>query len=244
MLAALLPQVPFLSRQATGAVPNACRRTGSHVVTIFLRAAPEHRGTLVVTPMGRLKLKMKGGVDPCRGTTAEIGTVLARGSSFPDTLTLDRSRGLDGARLNFQPLLRGRGDTVRLLGAKGRDRIRMSRFESSSPWIEVFQWKRVGSGRFFDVERVVIKGKGGDDFLVGRPSRQSGFVQPTKIRLRIAAGPGSDRAIGGRRGDIVRGGIDDDLVRGGRGSDVLRGGRANDYCLGEPDDRLIIGCEG
>jgi hypothetical protein len=244
VLVAVLSCLLVPAQHTTAAVPNACRRIGRHVIGIYLGAVPDHRGTLVISSAGMLRLKMKGGVDPCRGTTAEIGGVVARGSSFPDTLTLDRTRGLDGARLNFhQVWLRGRGDTVRLLGAKTRDRIRMSRFESSSPWLEVFRWDRVGSGTFSDIERVVIQGRGHDDFLVGRPSRQGRYNQPTKIRLRIDAGPGSDRAIGGRRGDSIAGGSGDDLVRGGRGSDRLRAGIGDDRCLSEPADLLITGCE-
>jgi len=198
----------------------------------------------VVTPKDRLKLKMKGGMDPCKGTTAEIGTVNVRGSSFRDTLTLDRNHGLDGARLGFQVGLKGGRDTLRLLGTKDRDRIRMSRFESSSPWIEVFQWKRVGGGRIFDVERTLIKGRGHDDSLVGSPSRpfRPRFSRSTNIRLRINAGVGSDRVIGGRRGDSLWGGSGDDFLRGGRGSDALRAGPGNDYCLGGPGDLLITSC--
>jgi hypothetical protein len=244
LFAVLLPHVAFLGQQAAGGAPNACRRTSPSRVTIFLGVAPQHKGSLVVAPDGQLKLRMSSGVDPCNGTIAEIDSVGLRGSPRRDTLILDRRNGLGGARLRFGLFWQGGRDRFRLLGTRARDRMRISQFESSSPWIEEFEWKHVGSGRNFDLlERMELVGRGRADFLVGKPANSGPFLRRTDIHLRTRGGPGPDRAIGGRKGDRIRGGTGNDFLGGGPGPDTLRGGPGTDACRGGPGVDTITGCE-
>jgi hypothetical protein len=241
--AVLLPHVAFLDQQAVGGAPNACRRTSPSRVTIFLRVAPQNKGSLLVAPDGELKLRMKTGMDSCNGTIAEINSVGLRGSSRRDTLILDRRNGLGGARLHFDLFWQGGRDRFFLLGTKARDRVRVRQFESSSPWIEEFEWDNVGRGRIFDLERMMLVGRAGADFLVGKPPGPGPFARRTHIHLHTRGGPGPDRAIGGRKGDRIRGGTGDDFLRGGPGPDTLRGGPGRDTCRGGGGVDMITGCE-
>jgi hypothetical protein len=241
--AALVPQIALLGQQAVGGAPNACRRTHSSRVTIVLRVAPQHTGSLVVAPNGELKLRMRTGVDPCNGTSAEIHSVALRGSSRPDRLILDRRNGLGGTRLRYDLFWRGGRDTFLLLGTKARDRIRAHQFEGSSPWLELFEWNNVGSGRTFDLERMRLVGRTGADFLVGKPPSPGPFFRRTDVQLHTKGGPGPDRAIGGRRADRILGGNGNDFLGGGPGPDALRGGSGRDTCRGGQGVDVITGCE-
>jgi hypothetical protein len=241
--AMVLPLIALSGLKAVGGAPNACRRTSPSRVSIVIRVAPQHTGSLVVAANGQLKLRMSTGVDPCNGTVAEIESVALRGSSRPDTLILDRRNGLGGARLRFDLFWRGGKDTFRLLGTRARDRMRIHQFEGSSPWLELFLWRHVGSGRNFDLERMKLVGRSGADFLVGKPSGTGPFTRRTHIRLLTRGGPGPDRAIGGRRGDRIRGGFGNDFLGGGPGPDTLWGGSGRDICRGGNGVDVLRGCE-
>jgi hypothetical protein len=241
---ALLPHIALLDQQAIAGAPDACQRNGDHRIRISLKEARKHQGTLIVAPNGALKLRMPGGVDPCGGNIAQIDEVGVGGSAKRDTLTLDRRRGLDGARLHFNMFFGGGWDTLRLLGTKNRDRARFSRSESSSPWLENFRWLSVGFGRTFSLQRVVFRGRGGADMLSGKPSGGPGpFVRRTSIHLLVRGGKGDDRAYGGARGDSLRGGKGNDFLRGGPGDDLLKGGTGVDDCDGDDGVDVVLGCE-
>ena len=222
---------------------GVCRRSGKRGVVVLLARAPGHRAILFVAPNGELKVATKGRVDPCGGTLAEIRSVRGDGSRQRDTLTLDRSRGLEGARLRFLISLGGGRDSLRLLGDRNTDRMRFSEFESSSPWIQVFSWRRVGRGNTFNVERLILQGKGGADRIIGKPANPSRFTRSISIRMITKGGTRPDRVIGGRKRDVLEGEGGKDYLRGGKGPDVLAGGGGTDDCSGGPAIDSVLGCE-
>jgi hypothetical protein len=237
------PDESIPERRSIAKGAGVCRRTSKHRATILLARAPGHSATLVVAPDGMLKVVTKGGVDPCGGTLAEIGTLLGDGSAERDTLILDRSRGLEGSRLRFTIFLAGGRDTLRLLGDRNSERIRFSEFESSSPWVERFSWRRVGQGATFNVERLILQGRGGGDLITGKPVTTSRFTRSIDIQMITTGGPGSDRVIGGRKRDVLRGSAGNDYLRGGKAPDLARGGTGLDDCSGGPADDVVVGCE-
>jgi RTX calcium-binding nonapeptide repeat (4 copies) len=244
VLSAILLLLVTLHQEAFAGVPNACRRTAPNAVTAYLNLAPGHRGTLFVARNGELKLLMKGGVDSCNATPAEVELVRVEGSRQDDMFILSRRLGLEvPGSLGISMFLGFGRDTVRLIGTGDRDSIRVYRFESSSPWIEKYSWKGIAFGNVFGVDLMRLKGRGSSDLLVGKPRDPGIFVQSTRIQLVTKAGRGADTTVGGQRGDRIRGGPGGDSLRGGKGDDVLKGGLGVDLCRGGPGDDSLSGCE-
>ena len=87
-----------------------------------------------------------------------------------------------------------------------------------------------------DADRLVIRGKGGDDSVTVDPSVKSG--------VRIEGGAGNDTITGGNGNDTITGGNGNDKIDGGDGNDVLHGNGGDDQIQGGKGRDIIHGHRG
>jgi hypothetical protein len=78
-----------------------------------------------------------------------------------------------------------------------------------------------------------LLGNGGDDLLIGGRSHDV-----------LYGGAGDDVLLGRDSGDQLRAGRGNDLLWGGLQQDALLGSRGVDRCEVDPDDWMIVGCDG
>ena len=93
-------------------------------------------------------------------------------------------------------------------------------------WAEV-NGQVVAQEAIQDVQRIVIRGRAGDDEIAVDESTAA-FPIPVKF----AGGAGDDTLVGGSAADILIGGRGNDELYGAAGNDVLRGGHGDDYLEG------------
>ncbi len=80
------------------------------------------------------------------------------------------------------------------------------------------------------VENLVVRGRGGDDVIVG----QNGIAGLTTLTIR--GGRGDDTLVGGDGNDVLIGGSGDDHVDGGRGNDTALLGSGDDTFTWNPGE--------
>jgi hypothetical protein len=195
------------------------------------RQSPRSPGSARRRSERKLKVATKGGVDLCGGSLAEIGTVVGDGSTKRDTLTLDRSRGLEGARLRFHIFLGAGRDTCVCWGMATPTGCASP---SSKPPARLSRSSSGAGSKTGHVRRRTPDDSGSrrHRFLVGKPVDPIRFTRAIDIQMITSGGPGSDGLVGGRKRDVLEGEGGNDYLRGGRAPDVLAGGGGTDDCGG------------
>ncbi len=84
------------------------------------------------------------------------------------------------------------------------------------------------TGQTADLTNQRVKGKGGNDSIVG--SNGSDILGGGRGNDNIRAGSGDDTLKGGAGKDRLTAGTGDDILRGGKGRDTGNGGRGDDQC--------------
>lgn len=141
--------------------------------------------------------------------------------------------------------------TLTVTGTPGSDSIVINRGLDG----ELIVNDRVGQPFFFDVQRIVIRGLGGDDRIdiasLGNSSGSMYGARPLPTTLdggdgndSIVGGPGRDVINGGNGNDRIVAGLGDDTVFAGAGDDSLHGGDGNDYLNGGPGADRVFGDNG
>jgi hypothetical protein len=87
-----------------------------------------------------------------------------------------------------------------------------------------------------DVQRLCIKGRGGDDTIT--------IDSDVEVPAHILGGRGRDEIVGGSGPDHIRGGRGPDVIDGRDGDDVLRGRRGADQIMGGEGDDWMGGGRG
>jgi Ca2+-binding RTX toxin-like protein len=90
-----------------------------------------------------------------------------------------------------------------------------------------------------DVQKIVIDGLGGDDFIE-YSGRRGGLNIPGVIN----GGAGNDTLQGGPANDTIDGGDGNDRIEGKGGNDVLSGGNGDDFIQGGAGDDSVNGGNG
>ncbi len=136
--------------------------------------------------------------------------------------------------------------TLTVTGTDGDDRIEFGRDWDGNLLID--------GGAFNAVERIVVRGLGGNDVIDLRSL--AGFSVlggPVVISTTLDGGAGNDSILGGPGRDVIHGAAGDDTLEGlggddtlfgGGGNDSLRGGDANDYLNGGPGADRVLGDNG
>jgi 2',3'-cyclic-nucleotide 2'-phosphodiesterase/3'-nucleotidase/5'-nucleotidase len=91
----------------------------------------------------------------------------------------------------------------------------------------------VGSFRARDVDKVLVRGLGGDDTIIVDHS--------ASVPAWLFGGDGNDTLVGGKGDSLLVGGDGNDTLLGGNGWDVLIGGLGEDTILGQQGQDLLIG---
>jgi 2',3'-cyclic-nucleotide 2'-phosphodiesterase / 3'-nucleotidase / 5'-nucleotidase len=91
----------------------------------------------------------------------------------------------------------------------------------------------VGSFRARDVDKVLVRGLGGDDTIIVDHS--------VNVPAWLFGGDGNDTLVAGKKDSLLVGGDGNDTLFGGNGWDVLIGGLGEDTVLGQQGQDLLIG---
>ena len=93
-----------------------------------------------------------------------------------------------------------------------------------------------------DVERIVVRGKGGDDDItVANNLDIRALLRGGGGNDTILGGGGRDRIVGGSGNDRLRGRASDDTVTGSSGADQIFGNAGTDQLFGNKGDDLVRG---
>lgn len=128
------------------------------------------------------------------------------------------------------------GGLLEVNGTSGGDQIKVTLADADTIQVTVNTTGESEQFALTDVNSILIKSKGGNDFIVIGPS--------ITIDAEVRAWLGNDRIRGGGGDDLLDGGDGNDNIDGRGGNDRLLGGAGNDYLVGSAGNDIINGQTG